>query len=97
MTTTVAPDIETLEDLDWTPACQSDYCSTGHPTATHVVIYLMCSCPPLPICTVCADRVRKNIAELTTRTEWKCWVDGTTRRCTLAEMIKVEPLPGGKP
>ena len=69
MTATVAPDIEVLKDLDWTPACQSDYCSTGHPAATHAVIYLMCSCPPLPICTACADRVRKNIARFTTPLE----------------------------
>ena len=93
MTTIVAPDIETLEDLDWTTACQSDYCSTGHPPATHVAIYLICKCPPLPICTPCANRVRKNIAEYTTPTKWKCWVDGVKKFATLAEVIRVEPLP----
>ena len=93
MTTTIAPNVDTLQDLDFEPACQSDYCTTGHPAATHSAIFLLCTCPPLPICTHCAQKVRQNIAMYTEPLRWKCWIDGIVRKAPLAKVLRVEPLP----
>jgi len=57
MTATV-PDVETIEHLDFTPACQSTECKAGHPPATHAGRGIVCGCMVL-YCTDCASRVRR--------------------------------------
>jgi hypothetical protein len=58
MTDTI-PDVDTIDRLDFKPACQSPVCTDGHPTATHIGS-ATCGCHA-PICTSCAEKLIKKL------------------------------------
>lgn len=89
MTATV-PDVDTIEHLDFTPACQSTDCKTDHPPATHTARGLICRCLIL-YCTDCAARAALNLDRIG---NWFC------ASCTAylglghgTHFFGIEPLP----
>jgi hypothetical protein len=84
MTVTV-PDVDTVDHLDWTPACQVENCRFGYPPATHIGI------PPCPhsvlMCTGSADVTREKLRKyrFVTCTFCDSVVD--------TSQVRIEPLP----
>lgn len=93
MTATV-PTVDQLADVDWRydPACEAKYCAGDHGPATHRCVRLLCSCPPLLICTPCADDLACP--------DKTVWMTATCDECgavnthvRVCDLLRVEPLP----
>lgn len=87
MTTTI-PDVDTLHELDWQPACQIPLCVADHPAATHLLTILPCECTYL-ICRNCIDYLNRIKAE-------DGFVPRECARChqqPSVEWFRIEPLP----
>lgn len=89
------PEVETIEQLDWQPGCESTQCRVGHPVATHVQFFfgpiLECGCYPLSqlICAPCVERItaKRNVSV------WACGYCGRWFRGFKADFMRIEPLP----
>ena len=93
MTATI-PDSDVLQHLDWDhePGCELPRCVADRPPVTHRVVSLMCPCPPVLVCTPCAEHLAAQHAVL--------FRLPICKRCravkppsTLGELYRIEPLP----
>lgn len=84
----------TIEDLDFDPACQAEFCTVGQPPATHVVIWHMpCRCyQPQLVCQSCVQRLEHYVAKALEDT-WNCKFCGTKIHGLLRDLLEVRPLP----
>lgn len=64
---------DTIEHLDWQPACDVTNCRTGHPPATHI-INLRCGCTSLA-CNGCTKATKEAL-----KRNWHAEI-ATCRKC----------------
>jgi hypothetical protein len=93
MTTAPFTDISILDHLDFPLTCKAPICLSQHrQRPTHIGVYLACPCPPVPLCTPCADKILMDMA-IDILLEKDCASCGTPLFGLMSEWIRIEPLP----